>query len=265
MRTRTAGVVVAVLAVCCLALVLAAVYPFTTMEPQANADDETFTVDDAAEYSATGSVVVDGETPLAFEGVATEDEGWYQRVEQDGITSEEYRAELNGTVYERLEIKDEADAEHRRELIEDDEVRTIVEETSDDGTVTLVVESEPSTDDEPITGTATVFVNSLELAAYESVADESSESMTYEPQSGWYDGTRPYRITSPSGNVRADAETNAVESADVSWELTEAESYVEYVLIRLTTDELSTQRIRFEYDADETELEEPAWVDEHTE
>lgn len=263
MKRRTAGVVIAVLAVCCLALVLAAVYPFAAMEPQANDDDETFTVAEVAEYSATGSVVVDGETQLAFEGTVAERGGWYQRVEQDGVTSEEYRAEANGTVFERLEIEDEADAEQRRELIEDDEERTLLEERHDDDAVTLVVE-ESSAADEPVTGTAMVFVNSLELVAYEPV-DGSTEATVYEPKAGWYDGARDYRITSASGDVRVDAETSAVESADVSWELTVAGTYAEYALVRLTSDEPATHHISFEFDADDTELAEPAWVDEHAE
>ncbi|WP_435361542.1 hypothetical protein [Haloarchaeobius sp. DFWS5] len=266
MKTRTAGAVVGILAVVCIGLVFSVVYPFTTAEPHAaNPTGERFTIGDTDAYSATGKVVVDGDVQVAFEGVVTADGAWYQKVVQEGVTSEEYRPSPNGTVYQRLTIDGRDDAEQRREQIVDDDRRTLVRETQNGDTVTFVVEKNASSDGEPVSGTASVVLNSLSIAGYEHDESDSSPVTVYEPQAGWYDERKSYRITDASGAVRANSETGAVNSANVSWALTTpAGTYAEYALVTLTDDDPTTHRFSFELDTDDADLEEPPWVSDLT-
>ena len=73
---------------------------------------------------------------------------------------------------------------------------------------------------EPVSGTALVFIRSLSVAGYEPDGAGSSAITVYEPRAGWYEGTEPYRIAGASGEVRVDAETRAVKSANVSGDRT---------------------------------------------
>lgn len=263
MNRRTAGVLVGLLAVVCLSLVLSVVYPFDTTEPHAGAPQaDRFTVGDVDAYTATGRIVVDGEVRLAFEGVVTGAGGWYQRVVESNVTSEEYRPPQNSSVYRRFTTTERERAERLREQISEDEDRTLHRVDRDGERVTLLVEQNATSATEPVSGTASVFVNSLSIASYREAESDSSAVAVYEPRSGWYDEGVTYRITGVSGAVSADAETHVVQSANVSWVVTEpAGTYAEYTLARLTDDEVTTQRIVFEFDTDETTLERPSWVE----
>jgi hypothetical protein len=266
MESRTAGAIVGVLALCCLALVLAAVYPGGTADPHAAAPaEERFTVGDADvdAYRASGRIVVDGEERLAFDGVVTADGERYQSLREEGIRSERYQASPNATVYERLEIDDEADAERlKNQILEDETRRLLEEETTMDG-VTLVVASNGTDVAAEIPGSASVIVRSLHVTRYERADGESAETTVYEPRNGWYEGTQPYRITDASGTVRTDADTAAVESASVSWAVTDpAGSYAEYALARLTGPDPRVYEISYEFAPGDVNLDRPAWVDE---
>lgn len=263
MDGRTAGGVIGCLAVVCLLLVLSVVFPIATSEPHsAKPPEQWFRVGEAEAYRATGSVVVDGETSLAFEGVVDGDGGWYRRLEEDGLTSETYRAGANETVYERLTIERGGSAERLRDHVVDDEDRELVREDRGRDRLTLVVERNASGAADPVSGAASVIVNSLFVAGYDPVETDPSTVAVYEPRGGWYGESEPYRVTSASGEVRADPETNAVESAHVSWDVTAtAGTYAEYVLVRLTGDDPTTHEITYEFDPGDHDVERPAWVD----
>lgn len=264
MKSRTAGVLIGILAVVSFGLVLSAVYPFTTSDPHAaNPPGERFTVSDTDAYSASGSIVADGQVRLAFDGVVTADGAWYQRVVDDGVVSEAYRPTADGTVYRRLTIDRGDDAEQRRKEITEDEDSVLVREDRDGDRVTFVVEENGTAVTQPVSGTASVFVNSLSVAGYEAERADSSEETVYEPRSGWYDGRETYRITGASGAVRADTDTHVVKSANVSWDTTtSAGTYAEYALVRAVSDEPTTYRITFEFDSGGSDLERPPWVGE---
>ena len=262
MQRRTAGVLIGILAVVCVGLVLSVAYPFTTSDPHgANPPDDRFTVSEADAYSASGSIVVDGQVRLAFDGVVTADGAWYQRIVDGDVVSEAYRPTGDGTVYHKRTVAGSDDATRQRELITEDEDRVLVREERDGDQVTFVVEENVTDTKQPNSGTASVFVNSLSVVGYERGGSDSSAGTVYEPQSGWYDGG--YRITDASGDVRADADTHAVRSANVSWEMTApAEPYAKYVLVRSLSDEPTTYRITFEFDAGDPDLDRPPWVDD---
>ncbi|SEL80777.1 hypothetical protein [Haloferax larsenii] len=263
MKSHAAKIVIGFLVVVCFGLVFSAVYPFTTSTSYAaNPPSERFTVSDTDAYSAKGSIVVDGQVRLAFDSVVTADGAWYQRVVDGDVVSEAYQPTASGTVYHRLTVGND-DATQRRELITEDEDRVLVREDWDEDRVTFIAEANTTSDARQVSGTASVFVNSLSLARYEAEETDSSGETVYEPQSGWYDGREAYRLTDAAGEVHADADTHVVKSANVSWDVTEpAGTYAEYALVRFASDEPTAYRITFEFDSDNTTLERPAWVND---
>lgn len=262
MRERTARLIVGVLAVVCLGLILSVVSPFTTSSPHAaNPSGERFTIGDADAFSATGRIVVEGETRLAFDGAVTADGAWYQRVVDHSVATEEYRAP-NGSVYRRFTVAGADAAEQRRARLIENEEQTILRESRDGNCVTFVTTSKTTPKSEPVTGTASVFVNNLWVAAYEATETDSAGVTTYEPQPGWYESRDVYRLTGISGSVRADEETSAVTSANVSWTVTRGETYAHYVLSRVLYSGSTALRTTFSFDASPPPLERPAWATE---
>jgi hypothetical protein len=262
MRERTAGLTVGVLAVVCLGLVLSVVYPLAPSSPHAgNPAGERFTVGDADAFGATGRIVVEGETRLAFDGAVTADGAWYQRVVDDGVVSEEYHP-ANGSAYRRVTVEGADAAGQRRAQLTENEGQTVVRESREGNCVTFVVKSGTTPASEPVSGTASVFVNNLWVAAYEATETDSAGVTTYEPQPGWYESRVVYRLTGVSGTVRADDETGAVTSANVSWTVTRGETYAHYVLSEVLYSGSTESRTTFAFDATPPPLERPAWATE---
>lgn len=264
MDARTAGLLVGGLSLCCLGLVLAAVYPFAVTEPHStNPAEEQFTVGEADSFRATGRIVVDGAVVLEFEGFVTADGERYQHVEEDGLRTEMYQATPNGTVHERLTVASDGEADRLRSHLVADDDRELLREERAGGEVAFVVERDSADIASAVTGTAMVFVRSLAVAGYERRAGDTGAVDVYEPQNGWYGGDDPYRLTGASGAVRTEPDTLAVDSANVSWAVTApAGSYAEYVLVAHTSPDPTTYTITFEFDAVDPRLDRPAWVDE---
>jgi hypothetical protein len=260
MRDRTAGLLVGVLAVVCLGLILSVVYPFTTADPHAATPaGDRFAVGDADAFSATGRIAVEGETRLAFDGAVSADGGWYERVVDGDVVAEAYHPS-NGSVYRRLTVEDGAAAEQRRAHLTEDEDQTILREAREGNCVTFISKSETAPESEPVSGTASVFVNNLWVAAYEVTETDSAGVTTYEPQPGWYESRVGYRLTGVSGTVRADAETGAVTSANVSWTVTRGETYADYVLSSVLSSSSTRSRTTFAFDATAPSHGRPAWA-----
>lgn len=251
-----------VLAVVCFGLIVSAVYPVTMTKPHAaNAPSERFTVGETDAFSATGSLVVDGQVRLAFDGVVTADGAWYQRVVDGDVVSESYQPKATAPVYRKRTIAGRDTAEQQRELIAEDEDRVLVDEDRDGDNVTVIVKENGTGVTQPVSGTASVFVNSLVVAGYEAEGTASSDETVYTPRAGWYAGREPYRITDASGAVRTAADSHVVTAANVSWDTTEpAGTYAEYLLVRSFSDDPTTYRITFEFDSDDADLERPPWV-----
>ncbi|WP_336134869.1 hypothetical protein [Natronomonas amylolytica] len=265
METRTAGVLIGALALCCLTLVVAAVYPVSTSSSHANVPaSERFEVgDDADAYRTSGRIVVEGNVSLAFEATVTADGARYQRLEEEGVTSEQYQASPSDPVYERLRIEDESDAERLRARITDDEARRLLHTERTDDNVTLVVAENGTDLAAEISGSASVFVRSLYVVGYERVDADATDTTVYGPQSGWYEGTEPYRVTDATGTVSTGADTPTVESASVSWKVTDpAGSYAEYLLVRLTGPDPRHYELAYEFEGGAVDLDRPAWVED---
>jgi len=264
MKSRTASILIGILAMVCLGLVFSVVYPFTTSDPHASVpQNEQMTTSDEDAFSANGSIVVDGEVALAFDGVVTADGAWYHRLVEGDMVSEAYQSSSNGTVYHRWRIEGGDEAEQRRESLTEKNDTEIVSEERNGDRVTFIIEENGTGSTEPVSGAASVIVNSLSVARYESESADSSTDTIYKPQSGWYDEAETYRLTDASGDIRADADTHVVKSANVSWDMTRpAGTYAEYVLARSLGEEPNTFRTTYEFDSGDTDLEQPTWVDE---
>jgi len=264
MERRTAGILIGILVLVCCGLALSVLYPFTTSAPHAaKPPGEQFSAGSPEAFSATGSIVVDGEEQLAFDGVVTPEGGWYQRVSEANVTSEEYRPPSGGPIYERLVVVGRQRAERLREGVVEDEDRELLRATRSGDRSTFVIENDAAGDTQPVSGTASVFIASLAVAGYDEGGTGSSPDTTYEPRAGWYEGAEAYRITDASGAVRVDPDGPVVTSANVTWDVTApAGSYAEYALVRLTGDDPTTHRITFERNPDGSDLERPSWVDD---
>ena len=264
MDRRTARVLTGVLALCCLALVFAAVYPLTTASPHSeNPVDERFSVPESAEYRATGAVVVDGTTALEFDGAVTADGGRYHFVDEGDVRTEQYQASPTSPVYSRIVVEGDGSTDRRLDRIQSDTDRELLRENRTGETVTFVVREGSGDVAAAVSGTASVVVRSLYVTGYERKADQSREVNVYGPRDGWYEGTEPYRITAATGEVRTAADTTAVRSAAVTWNQTRpAGTYAEFGLVRLTSDAPKTYDLSFEFDPGETTVNRPAWVTE---
>ncbi|QGX94390.1 hypothetical protein EI982_06105 [Haloplanus rallus] len=127
-----------------------------------NPHGERFTVGHADAYSATGSIAVEGEVKLAFQGVVASDGAWYRKVREDAVVSEECDAPRDGTLYRRYTITEEGRAGQLRGRITDDEDGVLVRERREGDRVTFVV-------------------------GYADDGRPPSGTVRYEPRSGWYD------------------------------------------------------------------------------
>lgn len=264
MERRTASVLIGVFAIICVGMVLSVVYPFTMAESHAaNPSGERFTVPDADAYNATGRIVVDGETRLAFDGAVGGDGAWYERIVDEDTVGETYHSP-EGVVYARSTLERGDTAEQRRARLVEAEDATLLRETRDGDCVTFVTRRNATDDAEPVTGTASVFVNNLWVTAYEPTATDQSGVTTYRPQPGWYDARVPYRVTAVSGTVRAARATDAVTAANVSLTVTEAPTYAHYLLAGVVGDGSMRVRTTFAFDATAPNLERPAWATDET-
>ena len=266
MKRRTAGVLMGVLALVSLALVLSVLYPFTTADPiAANPPEERFVVGDVDAFEVTASLVADGETVIALDGVATADGGWYQRVAEAGVVVEAYQARADAPVYvrETVTAADPERVEQRLASVAANEDSDLVCEDRDGDRVTFLVKRNGTDETQPVAGSASVFVNNLLLTEYEATGVSSSGVSVYRPESGWYESRATYRITNVSGEVRADADTHVVESAAVSFDMTgNVETYAGYVLARSFGDAPTWTRLTYEFEPGDGDLERPAWVDD---
>ncbi|WP_276257858.1 hypothetical protein [Haloglomus litoreum] len=258
MRRRTAALVIGVLAAVCLGLVLSVAYPFTTSAPHAATPGDKFTVGEADAFSATGAITVDGETRLAFDGAVAADGTWYQRVVERDVVSEEYRSP-DGPVYRRVTVEDGEAADQRRDQLAEQDRVSLLRESRDGDCVTFVTRRKTTSTTEPVSGTASVFVNNLWVAGYEATGTDSGVT-TYRPRPGWYESGATYRLTDVSGTVRADAESAAVTRANVSWQLTRGGTYAQYVLSSLVGDGPTASRTTFSFDGTAPDLERPGWA-----
>ena len=272
MGWRSAGVVMGVLAVVCLVLVGAVVYPFSLSEPHAErAADEQFGGPTADEYHVQGEAVVDGKTLLAVEGAVTEAGEGHLVVEEPTVRTERYQAESGDDVHVRYELDDPADAQALRAQVVGDEDRTLVDEYEADDRVVLVVVDEDGTDlADRIPNSASVLTLQYQVLGYDRVDDsagsvddeQAGDRHVYEPSDDWYEMTDSYRITDTSGQVEVDADSYAVTSADVSWEMTtEVGTYAEYRLHTWFGPDPESHEVSYELERGDPEIEPPEWAD----
>ena len=157
---------------------------------------------------------------------------------------------------------DHGTAEYRmREQIVVDDSQQLLEKDHADGSATFVVASNSSNQTSEFPNPAAVVVQSLRVVSDAQTDTDTVEISQFKPQNGWYGESNGYRVTNATGELRVDAETNTVESASVSWDVTEpAGSYAEYVLTRSTSSDPTAHEISFEFQTDDPKTDRPQWV-----
>lgn len=229
-------------------------YPLSYDETNTAADDR-FTFEPGDEYRVTGEIESNGEPFIDYEAeVAADGERHTVNEGPVGIT-ETYRPDSDSDLYRMRIFTDDEAAEQAREAVEDSSLRTLVnEERNGEETRFLIVDERVRDADASVGTDVTLFLNGLGAVGYERV--EEGDAHVYEPETGWYDSTSPYRTTDAAGHVIVDADTYSVTAADVTIEMVEAESYVEFLQNRDEPERLS---VTFDVEPN-ADVDEPEWV-----
>jgi len=267
MERRRTGFAIGILTLCCVGLLASVIYPIAPDTPHAETpSEEQFWVPDTEPYSATGEIVVDRDRQVAFEEITTSSGERYQLIEEHGqsnTTTERYQSAPHATIYKRLAMDRGTTKDRMREQIVDDDSQQLLEENHADSRATFVVASNSSNQTAGFPDPAAVVVQSLQVVSYDQPDAESSTTIEFKPENGWYGASNGYRVTNATGELRVDTETNTVESASVSWDVTKpAGSYVEYVVTRSTSSDPMTHEISFEHQPDDPKTGRPQWVPE---
>lgn len=271
MKDRTAKLVIVALAMVCVVMVFSVVYPFSTSNPEKS--NPSFSTDeDADAFRVTGSAIVDGELSYGMEAIVTADNEQYGVIRGSTGRSEVYQRAPDSEVYKRVKFPAE-ESEERLDRIEGDDEEELLRAERDGDRMTIVT-VEAHSGGMISSPQGELFVTSLEITEYERVEDRGG-TLVYEPRDGWYEAAThitvedPYRVTDSAGRVEIDADTHVVESANVSFVLTEgADTYAHYAAAALTEDderveaEQTTYEIAYEFDDEDPELDVPDWVEE---
>lgn len=265
MERRTAAIALgALVLVLGFATAFLATYPFSYDTPHgADADAERFTVDLGDEFHLTGRVVTGGDALVEYEAMRAADGRRYEYLETEAGVTEIYQPGPGAEQYRLSRHPDDESARAERRSTEQSESRTLViDERVDDEVRLLVVEEDPRRPTGTIEGGEIVLHNGLQsFTAFERVGSDG-ETTVYEPRTGWYRHSErmgPFRVTNASGQITVDAETNAVQSADVFVQYTAASDYLEY---RRRADEAQTVDATVDGHEAPDSIDEPGWVAE---
>lgn len=258
MNLRAAAVAVcAVLLGVNVALVALVVVPVP--ERDHRPADEAFEVGAADSYRLTAAITVDGETVLAVDGAVARSGERFVRTVEESVTSEQYRNGTDGPTYTRL-VLDGGAADRRLRQLRDDPDREVVDTERDGETLTVVTVTEAPQSAVYPSGAASVVATELRLAAYERVGSTDGGARVLRPESGWYEGRRPYRLGDATGEVVVDPATDILVSADVRWRLTRGtQTYAHYLLHRPSA---VTETVTYEYRPGNVSVSRPGWVDD---
>ncbi|QCJ46799.1 hypothetical protein [Haloprofundus sp. MHR1] len=235
-----------------------ALYPFS--ERDHRPVEDAFVVDEPDEYAVDARLAVDGETVVSVEATISDTEGRYTRHVSEEVVTESYQNATSDTIHTRSVFTGES-AERRVRHLRDNPDRTVVSEEWEGETVTVVsVAREPGDELDP-SGAASVVTRTLLLSTYDRVSSADEQGLrVLRPQNGWYNGSRSYRLTDVSGEVRFDPTTDVIHSADVEWTLADGTpTYAHYLLVR---DDAVTQEISYEYRDHGIRVDTPDWVDD---
>lgn len=260
-RTQIAvgcGIGVALVA---LAAILLFVYPFSTADPQPAGDTEQLfdaPLPDAEPPFTLETTFESEETVLHSEfAITASGEAYYrfESVEPGGpnVTREKYQR--NAMTYVRYEFP--AGNDERAEAFRED--HDVVAETRTDGHLVLTGTTSSSLSVETTSGVETLLPTTLATTYYDQVDEGAAAgTRTYEPQTGWFSGSRDYRIIDASGDVTVDADTYELQSVDVSWVVHDFTSnYFDYYV----GGESYSQELTLAVDRSEPEIETPEWVE----
>ncbi|MFC7214650.1 hypothetical protein ACFQO4_11255 [Saliphagus sp. GCM10025334] len=246
-RTLAVGIAVGVLLVVgtLTALALHPVSPTDHETPFAPADPEA--------YEASGTILLDGETYVDYEGaVAADGTAYFRARSDDGYVRELY--EEDGVVYARLEAADETRIDEFEQVVGGE---VVSQEKADGLTVAIIRAEDPNRAVETfLTEWNGVVADTSQFPAYERVDD--GDGGVYEPRGGWIDSSRDYRITGASGELVVDSEAGGVTRIDIAFERTFAGSSLAYLRNR---EDAVEYEIEYELRSGDTAVEPPEWVE----
>ncbi len=227
------------------AITLLALYPFAPADHEAPFDPA-----DPERYEASGTILLDGETYVDYEGaVAADGTAYFRARSGDGYEREVY--EEDGVVYARLETTDESRIDDVERVVGGE---VVSREETDGRTVAIIRAEEPDQRvDDFLIEWNRVVVDTLQYSAYERVDDG-----VHEPQNGWVDSSRDYRITGASGKLVVDSDAGTVSRADVTFDRTVAGSSLAYLRER---DDSVRYDLEYEMRAGASNVEAPGWVE----
>lgn len=227
------------------------VYPYSWETPEESFDRANHT-----KYFVSGTVTIDGEVDTEFEAVVTEEailvtETWAPETTDELAKRQLYQS---GTgVYTRVVDKNgSAASDHMNQR-----GGSVLNQTmTDRGFESIILSPAPTqTAWDHLDSLEEDFLQHLQRLNYERTGDSDTLS-TFEPQSGWYRTTSPYRITRANGSVQVDAAAGTVVSAAVDYRLTRARSYPTYV-----ANDAHHVEVSFSIQPGDQTVERPDWMD----
>lgn len=247
------------------AAVAVLVLPSSPGSPNAQGQFET---DTAIAYKSTGSIAYDGKTFMSTEGAVGSNgtvylQAFWSDTNEPELTRELYQE--NGVLYVRLTTNSSSsDKTTQQRITHSDIVEShqdsygtkIIDQSERNGALTTLLRADSPKKDpaKQIQSNNDLIVENLEFTDYDKVSDEE-----FEPENGWYELGRQYRVTNASGTIQMRPNSNVVMEADVSFRRTYANSWVGYFLDPGTS---VRQAINYDYQPGSVNIETPEWVKE---
>lgn len=221
--------------------------------------DQRFEFPDDHSYQLTASIVVEGESVLAVEGVQTSSGERYTSITESDAVVERYQSGRNATIYSRYVVPAQHADRRERELREASDEMVAVTESDSQRRVIVTERPADHGGQWDVRKPASVVTTELRLAAYDPVdSTNTGDRRVLEPQPGWYDGSRSYRLTDVNGTVAVAADSDVLHEATVRWDETHGtRSYLHYLANRRST---ITKELSVEYRDEGRDIQTPEWV-----
>ena len=267
MKRRTIVIAVGIIGLLTLltaAAVAVLVLPFSPGGPDAQGQFET---DTAVAYKSTGSITYDGKTFISTEGAVGSNgtvylQAFWSDTNEPELTRELYQE--NGKLYVRLTTDDSSVKTTQQRITHSDIVEShqdsygtiIIDQSETNGALTTLLRTDSPKKDpaKQIQSNNDLIVGNLEFTDYDKVSDKQ-----FEPENGWYELGRQYRVTNASGTIQMTPNSNVVMEADVSFRRTYTNSWAGYFLDPGTS---IRQEINYDYQPGSVDIETPEWVKE---
>ena len=224
--------------------------------------DGTVPVDETDSYQIEGELVFENGLSIEYEGAMdTGGEAYFSGQWDGGEYREKQYSPNNSTVYSKLRVENESDAD--RIDVEDD--AEVVERYEDDGTYAVVTKREDIDGTHPVVDEHRSLNQLLATVAvrndYERVGSEASNGVdfhVYEPRATWLGSSNDsYYLSNASGAAYVHGDTGKLHRVDISFDVAVVSTYVEYYT---NPDEAETVSIAYEHEETDVDIDHPNWA-----